>query len=523
MKRSDSCWLDKTLTDLLRENVEKNPDAPAIEWGDIILSHAELDLKSDRLAAGLARWGIGKGDVVSCQLPNIPEFLILHQAVSKRRAIFNPIHMPYRSSEVEHMLSFADSTMLVVGPPVKDFSYLEMGLEMQQGLPSLRHVVSLGVEAGQGSIPWEELAHESAKAQEEDPQPQDPFLLLFTSGTTASPKATLHTHNMRMSNSWFCGKDMGLRTSDAMLCCSALSHMWAILNYWSSVIYGCRQVLLERYRPSTFPSRLAQGRATVVIGAPVHAIDLLASPDLTPDDLPGLRLFALSGSVCSPDLVGKLRKTLKHCTPVVFWGMTETGGGFYTRLDDPPEVIENTAGRVSGACVIAVRDDQGKTLPPHQEGDLVIQTPFGIKSYFKNPKATQESFTSDGWFRTGDLAKMDSAGNVQILGRRKEEINRGGAKFLPERVEEVILRHPAVYMAALVGMSDERLGERAVCFVVPVQGKAPPILEELCALLEQDGTAKFKWPERLEIVESLPLTPTGKIQRAVLREGLDYS
>ncbi len=516
-KPSDSCWLDKSLTDLLRENVQKNPDAPAIEWGDITLSHADLDLKSDRLAAGLARWGIGKGDVVSCQLPNIPEFLILHHAVSKRRAIFNPIHMPYRSSEMAHILGFAESAMLVMGSPVKDFSYLEMGLEIQQRLPSLRQVVSLGEERPQGSIPWEELAEESAKAQEEDPQPQDPFLLLFTSGTTASPKATLHTHNMRMSNSWFCGKDMELQTSDGMLCCSALSHMWAILNYWSSVIYGCRQVLLEKYRPTTFPSRLAEGGATVVIGAPVHAVDLLASSDLNPEALGGLRLFALSGSVCSPDLVGKLRKTLKHCTPMVFWGMTETGGGFYTRLDDRAEVIEMTAGRVSGACVIALRDDQDKTVSPDQKGELVIQTPFGIKSYFKNPEATQESFTSDGWFRTGDLARMDSAGNVQILGRRKEEINRGGAKYLPESVEEVIRRHPAVYMTAIVGMPDERLGERAVCFVVPVQGKAPPTLEELCALLEQDGTAKFKWPERLEIVESLPLTPTGKIQRAVLR------
>ena len=371
-----------------------------------------------------------------------------------------------------------------------------------------------------GSIPFEELSQGSAKSQEEDPQPQDPFLMLFTSGTTASLKATLHTHNMRMSNSWFCGKDMELRESDRMLCCSALSHMWAILNYWSSVIYGCPQVLLTRYRPEAFVSTAAQDQVTVVIGAPVHAVDLLASPDLNTEGLASLRLFALSGSVCSPDLVRRLRNTLKGCTPVVFWGMTETGGGFYTRVDDPPEVIEKTAGRVSGGCTIAIHDDKGSPLPPDQEGDLVIKSPFGIHSYFKNPKATQESFTEDGWFQTGDLAKIDSAGNVQMLGRRKEEINRGGTKYLPESVEEVIRRHPGVHRVAIVGMPDERLGERAVCFVVPAQGKAPPTLEELCALLEQDGMAKFKWPERLEMIESLPMTPTGKIQRAVLRNSL---
>jgi len=144
MPTSDSPWLDKTLTDLLRENVEKKPDAPAIEWGDTTLSFADLDLQSDRLATGLAEQGIGSGDVVSCQLPNIPEFLILHHAVSKRRAIFNPIHMPYRSSEMEHILGFAESAMFVTGPPVKGFSYAEMGMDIQKGLPSLRHVVSLG-------------------------------------------------------------------------------------------------------------------------------------------------------------------------------------------------------------------------------------------------------------------------------------------------------------------------------------------------------------------------------------------
>jgi len=520
MPTSDSPWLDKTLTHLLRENVEKNPDAPAIEWGDTTHTFADLDLQSDRLATGLAEQGIGRGDVVSCQLPNIPEFLILHHAVSKRRAILNPIHMPYRSSEMEHILGFAESAMYVTGPPVKGFSYVQMGLDIQKRLPSLQHVVSLGEEAPPGSLSFEELGESPAKTQEEDPQPQDPFLMLFTSGTTASPKATVHTHNMRMSNSWFCGKDMELQESDRMLCCSALSHMWAILNYWSSVIYGCPQVLLTRYRPDAFVSTAAGGQATVVIGAPVHAVDLLASPDLNPEALSSLRLFALSGSVCSPDLVRRLRNTLKGCTPVVFWGMTETGGGFYTRLDDPPEVIEKTTGRVTGGCTIAIHDEKGSTLPPDREGDLVIKSPFGIQSYFKNPQATQESFTSDGWFQTGDLAQIDSAGNVQMLGRRKEEINRGGTKYLPEGVEEVIRRHPGVLGVAIVGMPDERLGERAVCFVVPAQGKAPPTLEELCALLEQDGMAKFKWPERLEIIESLPMTPTGKVQRTVLQNSL---
>jgi non-ribosomal peptide synthetase component E (peptide arylation enzyme) len=250
----------------------------------------------------------------------------------------------------------------------------------------------------------------------------------------------------------------------------------------------------------------------------VHAIDLLASPNLDPEALSNIRLFALSGTVCPPQLMRQLTETLPSCKPMVFWGMTETGGGFYTRLEDPPEIVENTAGHASGPCVIGVLDEKGKQLAPGEQGELVIKTPFGIPSYLKNPEATEESYSADGWFRTGDLGRMAADGNIQILGRRKEEINRGGTKFLPQSVEEVLLRHPGVHMVALVGMPDERLGERSVCFMTPVPGEPPPQLEELCALLEKDGMAKFKWPERLEIVENLPLTPTGKVQRGVLKE-----
>lgn len=517
MSQKESYWLNKTLPQILRENVAKAPDAPAVMWGDQVMGWGALDLLSDQLAAGLAELGIGRGDVVSCQLGNMPEFLILHHAVAKCRAVFNPIHLPYRSSELEHILGFSESAVLVVGPSIKDFSYLELGLQMKHSLECLHHLVSIGEETAAEVIPFESLKHDSAPPVSAA-DPEDPFLMLFTSGTTASPKATVHTHNMRLTNSWFCGGDFALREEDHMLCCSALSHMWAVLNYYSSVIYGCPQILLERYRPQDFLATAAAGQATVVIGAPVHAIDLLASPNLDPRALSSIRLFALSGTVCPPQLMRQLTATLPNCKPMVFWGMTETGGGFYTRLEDPPEIVENTAGRASGPCIIGVLDEEGKQLAPGQEGELAIKSPFGISSYLKNPEATAENYTADGWFRTGDLGRMAADGNIQILGRRKEEINRGGTKFLPQAVEEVLLNHPGVHMVAMVGMPDERLGERSVCFMVSVPGEPPPQLEELCALLEKDGMAKFKWPERLEIVEGLPVTPTGKVQRGVLKE-----
>jgi len=204
-------------------------------------------------------------------------------------------------------------------------------------------------------------------------------------------------------------------------------------------------------------------------------------------------------------------------TPLICWGMTETGIGLYTRPADPPEVVDHTVGRAARGCTLAVLDPQGRVLPPGGEGELAILSAFAFEGYVNNPAATAESFTAEGWFLTGDLASMDPSGNACILGRTREQINRGGVKFHPADVEDVLGRHPGVAAVAVVGMPDARLGERTCCFLVP-RLAPPPTLADLTAILAEAGIAKFKWPERLELVEELPVTPTGKVQRSVLCE-----
>jgi non-ribosomal peptide synthetase component E (peptide arylation enzyme) len=499
---------------MLRRQVDARADAPAVIAGGRTLTFAELDRDSDRVAAGLGALGVDRGDVVSCQLSNIPEFLVLHHAVAKRRAVFNPIHLPYRAAEVETILAFAESRVTVVGAPHRGFSFVEMVQGLRHRLPALRHVVTAGGEERPGVVPFEELGGRAAPPRER-PHPDDPFLLLFTSGTTASPKAALHTHNMRMGNAKFSAEELGFTGADRFLSIARFSHMWGLFAYWMALWAGAPQVLLEAPSPQAFLETAARGRATVAIGAPAHVADLLATPGLAGADLSSLRLFGLSGSVCPPALARTLRETI-GCTPFMLWGMTETAAGIYTRPDDPPEVIEQTVGRASRGCAVAVLDEAGRSASPGAAGELALRSPFAFEGYVNNPGATAESFTPDGWFRTGDLASVDAAGNVRILGRRTEQLNRGGVKFNPADVEDVLVRHPRVQMAALVGMPDARLGERNCCFVVPRPGPAPT-LGDLAAFLADAGVAKFKWPERLEVVEALPLTPTGKVQRPILR------
>jgi acyl-CoA synthetase (AMP-forming)/AMP-acid ligase II len=513
--RRDGWWLGLTLTDLLRRRARATPAAPAVIAGARTLSFGDLDRESEQIAAGLATLGVGPGDVVSCQLPDGPEVVLLQHAVARRRAIFNPIHLSYRAAEVGPILAFAGSRVMVVGPPSRGVDPAATVAALRPRLPALAAVVTIGPPR-EGAIAWEDVRRAGPAGPPERPRPEDPFLLLFTSGTTASPKATLHTHDLRLGNARLNAREWGLTPADRVLLLARQSHMWGLMVSWMALDAGAPLVLLEAASPGAVVEAVRRAGATVAVGAPPHVADLLGAPDLDARALATLRLFALSGSVCPPALVRRLRATL-GCVPLVLWGMTETGGGCFTRPDDPPAAIEETIGRAAPGCALAILDEAGAALPTGAEGELAIRSPFVFEGYVDNAEATAEAFTADGWFRTGDLATLDAEGRVRIHGRRTEQVNRGGVKFHPADVEDVLARHPAVRQAALVGLPDARLGERACCVVVLAPGAPPPALADLTALLDAAGVAKFKWPERLEIVEALPLTPTGKVQRAVLR------
>ena len=230
ISQPESYWLDRTLPQLLQDNVEKDPDGSSVIWKGGTLSWSELDDRSNRVATGLSRIGVKPGEVVSCQLANRPEFLVLHHALAKCGAVFNPVHLAYRGAETQHIVDFSESTLLMVGPAVKGFSYLDMALEIKNRLPRLDKIVAVDEQGSDEVVPFEQLEQTPAQGPMTEPRPDDPFMMFCTSGTTASPKATVHTCNMRLTNCWFSARDMGIRRDDGMLCPSPLSHLWALLR-----------------------------------------------------------------------------------------------------------------------------------------------------------------------------------------------------------------------------------------------------------------------------------------------------
>jgi acyl-CoA synthetase (AMP-forming)/AMP-acid ligase II len=240
---------------------------------------------------------------------------------------------------------------------------------------------------------------------------------------------------------------------------------------------------------------------------------MLTEPGLASRDLSSLRVVITGGASCPVETIREYRARMRGHL-IELYGMLETGFHTYTRFSDDPEAVAGTVGRVVADMGLRVIDEHGRDVPPGAEGEIAADVPSVHLGYHKNPAANAELFTADGWFRTGDLGRLDAAGNLRIVGRLKEMINRGGKKFFPREIEEILYTHPKILHAAIIGVPDPRLGERNCLCVIPRSGQSIT-LEEVVAFL-RDQVATYKLPEMLEIVDELPFTPTGKLQRHVL-------
>ncbi|MBI4463802.1 MAG: AMP-binding protein [Acidobacteria bacterium] len=519
-------WQAKTLGDLLQDSARSFGSRPAVVDGARHLSYAELDQLSNRLALHLLDRGFQPRDVVLIQLPNVWEFVPIFFALLKIGVLPVMCLPPHRHTELCFFARLTGAAGYFLAPEFRGFNYLAMARELQPEVPSLKYLVALGdgSEPGVSYLdPWLREPIETRFPPDYltryRPDPFDVALFLLSGGTTGIPKLIPRTHTDYRHNGQWCAQAVNWDSNAVLLVVIPAAHNFPLIapGLVGAVTVGARVAMCPSTDPEQIFQVIQQQKATTLAVSPALLITVLNSPHRSKYDLSSLRLVLAGGQKMLAELADRTWAAWPQATPVQVFGMAE-GLVNMTHPDDPPEVIRETQGRpVSPVDEIKIVDDEGREVPPGEVGELVTRGPYTIRGYYKAEEHNRTAFTSDGFYRTGDMVRLHPSGNLVVEGRKKDMINRGGEKISAEEVENLILSHDGVLNAAVVAMPDPVMGEKSCAFVIPRPGRTMT-LEELTKFLLGKKIAKFKLPERLEVVESFPLTGVGKISKKDLRQ-----
>jgi 2,3-dihydroxybenzoate-AMP ligase len=525
--RARGYWEGVTLGELFDRWAAAHGPRTAVVDGELRLSYAELAERSRRLAAHLRALGVGRDDRVVVQLPNVAAFCDLTLALLRIGALPVMALPSHRAHEVGYLVDHAEATALAVPDRQGSFDHLAMAETLRREHPTLRHLLVAGDPRGIEDA-WslgelterEPVAGAAAPEREEGPAPDDVALFLLSGGTTGLPKLIPRTHDDYAYNARASAEVCRLTADDGYLAALPVAHNFPLacpgmLGTWSA---GGRVVLTRDASPEAAFALIERERVTVTALVPTLAIRWTEAPERHDRDLSSLRVVQVGGARLAPEAARRIEPELGARLQQVF-GMAE-GLLNYTRLDDPPQVIIETQGRpLCPDDELLVVDRNGRPVPDGEPGELLTRGPYTLRGYYRAEAHNARAFTPEGFYRTGDIVVRDAAGNLVVQGRAKDLINRGGEKISAEEVENFVLGHPAVFNAAAVAMPDRELGERTCVYVVLREG-ASLTLEELCEHLAAQRIAKYKLPERLEIVPELPTTKIGKVDKKLLREDI---
>jgi len=506
----------RNLWETVEKRVGATPDGVmAVDEGGRALTFAGYKAEAERAAAGLARLGIGAGDVVSWQLPTWLESIVLVAALSRLGAVQNPMLPIYRQREVGFITKQAGSRLLVVPGTWRNFDYEEMAREIASGQPGLEILVA------NRTLPQGDPQQlPSPPEVPDDPADLPVRWYYYTSGTTADPKGAQHTDaTIRAAAVGMCER-LEVTESDRIGCVFPFTHIAGAVYIFSALAFGCTMIVVEGFDAESTPPVLAQNEVTLAgAGTPFHMAYLAYQrnhPECAPL-FPKARAYIGGGAPKPPQLHFDIKSELGGVGVVSGYGMTEAPIVTMASVRDDDETLANTEGAaVTGVDLITVKID-GSRSTAGEEGEIRLKAPMVMRGYIDST-LDADAFDENGYFRTGDLAVVDERGNVRITGRVKDIIIRNMENISAKELEDNLFTHPKVADVAVIGLPDERTGERACAVVVPADVGAAPDLDELCAYLLERGLMKQKMPERLEIVDALPRNPTGKIVKFELRD-----
>jgi cyclohexanecarboxylate-CoA ligase len=527
IRESEGLWANQLPIDDLDNAVRACPDRIAFVGRNSAtgeesrLTYAELGARVDRIAVGLLALGIGKGDVVAFQLPNWWQFIAIFYACNRIGAAANPLMPIFRQRELRYMLAFSGAKVAIIPAQWRGCDHAAMLQELRGDLPDLAHVLVVGGQA-QASFEAHCLAGAVPTSAELErfkalrPAPNDVVELIYTSGTSGEPKAVMHTANTVRTAAQSFIDEIPLSSDDVVFMGSPYAHQTGFLyGILMPVMLATKTVALDAWSATEAAPLIEREGATFSMGSTPFLSDIVNLPDERRTMISrSLRTWVCAGAPIPRILVERAKREM-NLDVLSAWGMTENAAVTMVRKTDPLENVFETDGRALPGSEVRVIDDNGRPVVADAVGRLQARGITHFVGYLKKPEL--DVTDDEGWFDTGDLARIDQEGFIRIVGRTKDVIIRGGENIPVAEVENLIYRHPSVADCAVVAMPDERLGERACAFVI-TKPNADLDMAELRRFLREQGMARQYWPERLEIVTEMPRTPSGKIQKFKLRE-----
>lgn len=520
--RQQGLWGDASLADYWQQTARAMPDKIAVvDNHGASYTYSALDHAASCLANWMLAKGIESGDRIAFQLPGWCEFTVIYLACLKIGAVSVPLLPSWREAELVWVLNKCQAKMFFAPTLFKQTRPVDLILPLQNQLPQLQQIVGVDKLApATSSLSLSQIIADNTPLTTAITTHGDELAaVLFTSGTEGLPKGVMLTHNnILASERAYCAR-LNLTWQDVFMMPAPLGHATGFLHgVTAPFLIGARSVLLDIFTPDACLALLEQQRCTCMLGATPFVYDLLNVLEKQPADLSALRFFLCGGTTIP-------KKVARECQQLGIkllsvYGSTESSPHAVVNLDDPLSRFMHTDGYVAAGVEIKVVDDARKTLPPGCEGEEASRGPNVFMGYFDEPELTARALDEEGWYYSGDLCRMDEAGYIKITGRKKDIIVRGGENISSREVEDILLQHPKIHDACVVAMPDERLGERSCAYVVLKAPHHSLSLEEVVAFFSRKRVAKYKYPEHIVVIEKLPRTASGKIQKFLLRKDI---
>ncbi|ENJ2506279.1 medium-chain fatty-acid--CoA ligase [Escherichia coli] len=520
--RQQGLWGDASLADYWQQTARAMPDKIAVvDNHGASYTYSALDHAASCLANWMLAKGIQSGDRIAFQLPGWCEFTVIYLACLKIGAVSVPLLPSWREAELVWVLNKCQAKMFFAPTLFKQTRPVDLILPLQNQLPQLQQIVGVDKLApATSSLSLSQIIADNTPLTTAITTHGDELAaVLFTSGTEGLPKGVMLTHNnILASERAYCAR-LNLTWQDVFMMPAPLGHATGFLHgVTAPFLIGARSVLLDIFTPDACLALLEQQRCTCMLGATPFVYDLLNLLEKQPADLSALRFFLCGGTTIP-------KKVARECQQrgiklLSVYGSTESSPHAVVNLDDPLSRFMHTDGYAAAGVEIKVVDDARKTLPPGCEGEEASRGPNVFMGYFDEPELTARALDEEGWYYSGDLCRMDEAGYIKITGRKKDIIVRGGENISSREVEDILLQHPKIHDACVVAMPDERLGERSCAYVVLKAPHHSLSLEEVVAFFSRKRVAKYKYPEHIVVIEKLPRTASGKIQKFLLRKDI---